>query len=108
MKAASGGFAVQVDDFAAVAPKFTSAGTALAAVVKEQSAVLDGLGAFWGTSAHGPEFGGKYQPLMAKLLALATTGGVVVEGVGDGLQQMGREYGVTEAQILTAMRSLRP
>ena len=101
------GFAVQVDDFAAVAPKFTGAGQRLAAVVTAQSAVLDGLGSFWGTTAHGPDFGDKYQPLVAKVLALARMSGIAVEGVGDGLEQMGQEYGVTEAQITEALKSLR-
>jgi hypothetical protein len=106
-KPASGGFSIQVDDFAAVAPKFTSAGHELEAVVKAQSAVLDGLGSFWGKEAHGPEFGDKYHPLIAKVLALAGASGVAVEGVGDGLQQMGQEYQVTEAQIKAALKSMR-
>ena len=106
-KAPSGGFAAQVDDFAALAPRFTAAGTELAAAVTAQAAVLQGLGAFWGTTAHGPDFGATYQPLVAKVLALARMSGIAVEGVGDGLQQMGQQYGVTEAQITAAMRSLQ-
>jgi hypothetical protein len=105
--APAGGFSVQVDDFAAVAPKFTTAGTQLASAVAAQTAVLDGLGSFWGTTAHGPDYGAKYQPLAAKVLALAKMSGVAVEGVGDGLQQMGAEYGVTEAQITAALKSLQ-
>ncbi|QMU77612.1 hypothetical protein GXW83_19860 [Streptacidiphilus sp. PB12-B1b] len=105
--APSGGFAVQVDDFAAVAPKFAGAGTELASAVAAQSAALQGLGSFWGTTAHGPDFGAKYQPLAVKVLALARMSGIAVEGVGDGLQQMGQEYGVTEAQITAAMKSLQ-
>jgi hypothetical protein len=101
------GFAVQVADFAALAPEFTSAGAALAEVARTQGAVLGSLGAFWGHEAHGPEFGDRYQPLIAQVLALAAASGTAVSGVGDGLQQMGQEYGVTEARITTALRSLR-
>ena len=106
-KPASGGFSIQVDDFAAVAPKFTSAGTELESVATTQSAVLDGQGPFWGKEAHGPEFGDKYQPLIAKVLALAKASGIAVEGVGDGLRQMGQEYQVTEAQIKAALKSMQ-
>jgi hypothetical protein len=103
----SGGFEVQVADFAALAPEFSSAGATLTDVVQAQGTVLEGLGEFWGHKAHGPEFGGRYQPLVARVLALAGASGTAVAGVGDGLQQMGREYGVTEARITDALRSLR-
>lgn len=101
----SGGFSVQVEDFAAVAPTFTHAGDALSAAAKTQGADLDGLGSFWGTTAHGPDFGEKYQPLIAKVLALAAMAGIAVEGVGSGLTEMGTQYGVTEAQITAALKA---
>ena len=73
-----------------------------------RSAVLDGLGSFWGTTAHGPDFGDRYQPLVAKVPAPARMSGTAVEeGVGDGLERMERECGVTEAQITEALKSLR-
>jgi hypothetical protein len=101
----SGGFAVQVEDFAAVAPTFTHAGQDLSAAAQKEGAVLNGLGSFWGTTAHGPDFGEKYQPLVAKVLALASMCGIAIEGVGSGLTQMGQQYGVTEAQITAALKS---
>ncbi len=101
------GFSIQVDDFAAMAPKFTEAGDELTTATDQQGATLDGLGAFWGTTAHGPDFGAKYQPLVAKVLALAKASGVAVEGVGDGLTEMGKQYDVTEAQITAALKGLQ-
>jgi hypothetical protein len=103
--APSGGFSVQVEDFAAVAPTFTAAGDELSGSAKTEGSVIDGAGSFWGTTAHGPEFGEKYQPLVAKVLALATMAGLAIEGVGDGLTEMGKQYGVTEAQITAALKS---
>ncbi|MBC3839930.1 hypothetical protein GXW82_06170 [Streptacidiphilus sp. 4-A2] len=96
-----------MDDFAAVAPKFTSAGDQLAEAVVTQSIVLQGLGPFWGTTAHGPTFGATYQPLLTQVLNLASMSGIALEGIGDGLTQMGQEYGVTEARIIAAMKSLQ-
>jgi hypothetical protein len=102
-----GGFSIQMDDFAAMAPKFLEAGDELTAAASREGATLEGLGAFWGTTAHGPDFGVKYQPLVAKVLALAKAAGVAVEGVGDGLTEMGKQYGVTEAQITAALKELQ-
>lgn len=101
----SGGFSVQVEDFAAVAPTFTQAGRELSAAETKEAAALDGLGAFWGTTAHGPDFGAKYQPLATKVLALAAMCGVAIEGVGSGLTDMGKQYGVTEAEITAALKA---
>ena len=100
-------FNVQIEDFAAVAPKFTQAGDELTAAASKQTATLDGLGAFWGTTAHGPDFGKQYQPLAQKVLALAKLAGLAVEGVAEGLTQMGQKYGVTEAQITSALKDLQ-
>jgi hypothetical protein len=99
-----GGFAVTVTDFAAESPEFTAAGTNLADAAKTASSALDGLGAFWGTTAHGPDFGKQYQLYATKVLALAQGCGVALQGIGDGLQQMGQQYGVTEAQITQALQ----
>jgi len=104
---AQGGFSIQVEDFAAMAPKFTKAGTELASATARQGTTIDGLDGFWGTTAHGPDFGAKYQPLAAKVLALAKAAGLAVEGVGDGLMEMGKQYGVTEAQITAALKELQ-
>lgn len=106
-KATSTAFDIQVDDFAAVAPKFTAAGAALEDAVTTQSIALQGVGSFWGTTAHGPDFGAKYQPLVAKVLDLASMSAIAIQGVGDGLTQMGQQYGVTEAQIVAALKSLQ-
>ena len=103
-----GSFNVQIEDFAAVAPKFTQAGDEVTAAASKQTATLDGLGAFWGTTAHGPDFGKAYQPLAAKVLALAKMAGLAVEGVAEGLTEMGKQYGVTEAQITAALKDLQP
>jgi uncharacterized protein YukE len=104
---AQGGFSIQIDDFAAVAPKFTQAGDELTSATSEQTSTLDGLGAFWGTTAHGPEFGANYQPLAQKVLQLAKMAGVAVESVADGLTEMGKQYGVTETQITAALKDLQ-
>jgi uncharacterized protein YukE len=104
MTTSAGGFSVTVTDFAAEAPKFAGAGTDLAAATKTASSALDGLGAFWGTTAHGPDFGKEYQQYATKVLALAQGCGVALQGIGDGLQQMGQQYGVTEAQIVQALQ----
>ncbi|HEV2635166.1 MAG TPA: hypothetical protein VGX23_08465 [Actinocrinis sp.] len=102
---ASGGFSIQVTDFAAVAPAFTNAGQDLSDAEQKQGAVLTSLGSFWGTTAHGPDFGDKYAPLVAKVLALASMCGTAIEGVGSGLADMGQQYGVTEDQITTALKA---
>jgi hypothetical protein len=103
-----GSFSVQIDDFAAMAPKFTKAGDELTAATSKETSALDGLGAFWGTTAHGPDFGKAYQPLAQKVLALAKMAGLAVEGVAEGLTEMGQQYGVTEAQITAALKDLQP
>ena len=100
----AGGFAVQVTDFAAEAPKFTDAGNELANATTKQSAALNALGAFWGTTAHGPDFGKQYQQYETKILALAKACGIALQGIGDGLQGMGKQYGITEDQITKAMQ----
>ncbi|HEX3778310.1 MAG TPA: hypothetical protein VHX38_01465 [Pseudonocardiaceae bacterium] len=100
----AGGFAVQVTDFAAEAPKFSDAGTELTNATNKQSAALNALGAFWGTTANGPDFGKQYQQYATKVLALASGCGIALEGIGDGLQQMGKQYGITEDQITKAMQ----
>lgn len=99
-------FAVQVADFAAVAPVFEAAGGDLDEALKKQKAALADLGKFWGSKAHGPKFGAKYQPLAQKVLALAKIGGVALDGAGKGLHDMGEEYKITEAQIKKAMDQL--
>jgi hypothetical protein len=88
MSMTTGGFFVTVTDFAAEAPEFSSAGESLADATTKASSTLDGLGAFWGTTAHGPDFGKQYQQYATKVLALAQGCGVALEGIGDGLQQM--------------------
>ena len=103
----AGDFSVQIEDFAAMAPKFTQAGDELTAAATKQTSTLDGLGAFWGTTAHGPDFGAKYQPLAQKVLQLAKMAGLAVEGVADGLTEMGKQYGVTESQITAALKDLQ-
>lgn len=72
------GFSVQIGDLVAAAPKFTNAGNDLANVIAAQSAVLNGLGAFWGTTAHGPDFGDKYQPAADDGLKLAQACGLAL------------------------------
>jgi hypothetical protein len=104
---AQGGFSIQIDDFAAVAPKFTQAGDELTSAAAKETSTLDGLGAFWGTTAHGPDFGAQYQPLAAKVLQLAKMAGLAVEGVAEGLTEMGKQYGVTESQITAALKDLQ-
>ena len=104
---AQDGFNIQIDDFAAMAPKFTQAGDEVTSATSKQGSTLDGLGAFWGTTAHGPDFGAKYQPLAQKVLQLAKMAGLAVEGVADGLTEMGKQYGVTEAQIAAALKDLQ-
>jgi hypothetical protein len=104
---AQDGFSVQIDDFAAMAPKFIQAGDELTAATTKETTTLDGLGAFWGTTANGPNFGEKYQPLAQKVLALAKMAGLAVEGVADGLTAMGKQYGVTESQITAALKDLQ-
>jgi hypothetical protein len=104
---AQDGFNIQVEDFAAVAPKFTQAGDELTSATSKETSELDGLGAFWGTTAHGPEFGEKYQPLAAKVLQLAKMAGLAVDGVAEGLTEMGKQYGVTESQITSALKGLQ-
>ena len=100
----AGGFSVQVDAFAAAGPTISQAGDELAGSVQKQSSVLSGVGTFWGTTAHGPEFGRSYQPLAAKALALAKMSGLAVQGVGAGLTDMGKQYGVTEQQIAASFK----
>ncbi len=102
----AGGFAVTATDFAAESPEFTAAGTDLADATKKASSTHDGLGAFWGTTAHGPDFGKQYQQYATKVLALAQGCGLARQGIGDGLQEMGKQYGVTEAQITRHFRAL--
>jgi hypothetical protein len=68
---------------------------------------LDALGAFWGTTAHGPDFGKTYQQLAAATLAVAKGCGIMVEGTGDGLRQMGEEYGITESTIHHTFQNIR-
>ncbi|HEV3357787.1 MAG TPA: hypothetical protein VG247_13420 [Pseudonocardiaceae bacterium] len=100
----SGGFSVQVEDFAAVGPTLSQAGDELTSAVQKQSGALNTAGSFWGTTAHGLDFGKSYQPLAAKVLTLAKMAGIAVQGVGSGLEEMGKEYGVTESQIATSMK----
>ena len=104
---AQGSFSIQIDDFAAVAPKFTQAGDELTSAASKETSALAGLGAFWGTTAHGPDFGEKYQPLAQKVLQLAKMAGLAVEGVAEGLTEMGKQYGVTESQITAALKDLQ-
>jgi hypothetical protein len=100
----AGKFSVQVLDFAATGPTLSQAGDELAGAVAKQAGVLNGAGAFWGTTAHGPDFGKSYQPLVAKVLELAKMAGIAVQGVGAGLQDMGKQYGVTEQQIAASFK----
>jgi hypothetical protein len=104
---AQDGFSIQVEDFAAVAPKFTQAGDEMTSAASTETSALDGLGAFWGTTANGPEFGEKYQPLAAKVLQLAKMAGLAIDGVAEGLTAMGKQYGVTESQITAALKDLQ-
>ena len=71
---------------------------------QKQSGELNSAGSFWGTTAHGPDFGKSYQPLAAKVLALAKMAGLAVQGVGSGLEDMGKQYGITEQQIATSFK----
>lgn len=103
---ASNGFSVQIGEFQAAAPKFTDAGDNLASVTDLQSFTLDGLGAFWGTTAHGPEFGTKYQEMAAKALSLATACALSLQGIGDGLIHMGRQYQATDSTIANKLRGM--
>jgi hypothetical protein len=41
------------------------------------------------------------------VLALAKMAGLAVEGVAEGLTEMGKQYGVTEAQITAALKDLQ-
>ncbi|HEX7661121.1 MAG TPA: hypothetical protein VF444_16750 [Pseudonocardiaceae bacterium] len=90
---------MQIGDLAAAAPKFTEVGNELARAVSAQSDILQGLGSFWGTVKPGPDFGQQYQPLMAKALELAQACGIAVQGVGQGLERMGKDYAATESTI---------
>ena len=100
----TGGFNVQVQDFTAAGPTISQAGDELADAVQKQSGELNSTGSFWGTTAHGPDFGKSYQPLAAKVLALAKMAGLAVQSVGSGLEDMGKAYGVTEQQIATSFK----
>lgn len=100
----AGGFSVQVEAFAAAGPTISQAGDDLAGSIQNQSGVLSRAGSFWGTTAHGPEFGQSYQPLAAKVLALAKMSGLAVQGVGTGLVDMGKQYGITEQQIAASFK----
>ncbi len=103
----SDGFAVDVGQLAASAPIFSDAGARLAAAAAAAASTLDGLGAFWGTTAHGPDFGKVYQPAAATALALAKGCGVLIGGTGDGLQQMAEQYGITESTVHHNFNNIR-
>lgn len=101
------GFKVQVEDFAAAAPTFLAAGHELTDVDDLVQTRLASLGAFWGTTAHGPEFGEKYQEYAAKVHALAQACGIDLQATGTGLADMGKQYGATEDAVTQSLRKIR-
>lgn len=100
-------FKVQVEDFAAAAPAFLAAGHLLTDVDDLVQTRLAGLGAFWGTTAHGPEFGEKYREYAAKIHALAQACGIDLQATGTGLTDMGKQYGITEDTVTRSLREPR-
>lgn len=106
MSTSSDGFNIQVEDFAAAAPTMQAAGDELADAAKRITARLESLGSFWGTTADGPEFGDKYEAYAAKVLTLAAACGIDLQATSTGLSDMGKQYGVTEAQITAALKDL--
>lgn len=92
----SGGLKIVVTDFMHAAPVFRQSGTELGDLAETIGGSVAGLGNFWGNDAAGQAFAGSYLPAQDAILSrLGSASGAMI-GVGDGLQQMAANYGMTE------------
>jgi len=92
----SGGLKIVVTDFMYAAPVFQQSGTELGDLTEAIGESVAGLGSFWGNDPAGRAFAGSYLPAQDQIFSRLGSAAGAVTGVGDGLQQMARNYGITE------------
>src|ERR1700759_5287200 len=80
------------------APKIISTGTALASAVTTVQRQLSGLGDFYGGSWPDQPFRDSYPRSQDAGLIIATQLADEIQGIGGGIEQMARNYGITENQ----------
>lgn len=98
------GFDIQVEDFEAAAPAFTQAADDLSSSLDQIRPGLEGLGSFWGSKVHGPEFGAAYSSMAEKLLHLAEISQIGLAAIGDGFGKMAKQYRITEESNADSFR----
>lgn len=89
-------FDIEIEDFVSAAPAFTTAGDEISDTLKQVGPALEALGDFWGSNAGGPKFGESYQKALTLLLEVGGFAGTELQGMGDGLARMARDYQITE------------
>lgn len=80
------------------APKITSTGDALATAVDRVQRQLAGLGDFFGNSWPDEPFRNSYPRCQWALLIIARQIANEIQGIGGGIEQMARTYGIAEDQ----------
>jgi uncharacterized protein YukE len=96
----SAGFRVTVEDFLHAAPVFQQSGNELNSLTEAIGQDLGALGSFWGGDPSGLAFADTYLKAQASIFVRLGLCAGVVSGVGDGLQQMAANYGITEVTNL--------
>lgn len=93
-------------DLYMTAPTFKRAGGLIADAVSQVQSQLQGMGAFWGNDTPGQKFASFYPDNADTLLQQISVFAGAVEGIGDAINQMADNYGVSEQANVNKMRAL--
>jgi hypothetical protein len=78
------------------APRLTALGQDLASAESTAQKQLLGLGSFWGGSWPDQPFAKAYAPTQYAALIMVGQLAIEIQGIGGGVEQMARNYGITE------------
>jgi hypothetical protein len=105
-KGPSGELRFSIEDLLYYAPRFIDAGDMLWAAADSTQKRLEGLGAFRGGSSPDKAFAAGYEPAQYATLIIVKKLAVELKGIGAGVQQMAREYSISEADIQHDIRRI--
>jgi hypothetical protein len=92
----SGTVLFSVESLLYYAPRITGIGKDLASAESTAQNQLLGLGAFWGGAWPDAPFAKAYQPSQYAALIMVGQLAIEIQGIGGGVEQMARNYGITE------------
>lgn len=107
MSESSQSLTFDLTDLYTTAPIFSRVGGSIADTASQVQSQLQRIGAFWGNDTPGQKFASFYPGNADTLLQQISVFAGAVEGIGDAVNQMADNYGISEQASVNKVRSLQ-